>query len=668
MDPRFSPESTQESCMSQHAHKRRTGIAELLFLLSCGMIPVLISQFSSEKPTSRYIHIENFRYGKEPSIICCNRGDTLHLTFLSRDTGHSFFLQEFDMDVKVSPSNEKVLQFHAGNPQLPPAILDTVVFVAEHSGLAKYLVSKSIFRCHVYCGPLHAFEQGNLIIGPNTLLNFGLGILLGLFLVGLRRARTPLISETTIVAFPEDDPGIDLLNRFPRVKNVMKKSWFQPALMLFGGIFLYVVLLTTIFGTKVSGRNLGVMLVWTVWLFILISFLTPLGSRLWCTMCPLPTLGEFLQRRSITRVRTGSTNGYRNHFFGFNLSWPAWLKNGWPRLIAFLIAGTFSTTLVAVPRSTGYAILAFVVASTALSLIFKLRAFCQYACPINTFIGTYAQLGTLALRKSSAEVCNNCKGDFCEKGSHTGWPCPYDLNVRTIETNLDCGMCTECIRSCTYDNVTFKWRRFGSEAEITDTSLGWTAIAMLVLGIAYTIVYLGHWSDIRNYIDIIDKENWGLFGVYTVVLWLSALVIFPLMFSAVTRISKWFSGATQRTFELMIASTGSLLPLGLFVWIAFSVQMLFVNFTFVEQSLNDPFGWGWNLFGLAGIPWVQLVPQAVPWLQVFLVLIGFGYSFRNLHRIWMKKTGDRRMALEGLLPLASLLLVITAALIEFYAN
>ena len=118
----------------------------------------------------------------------------------------------------------------------------------------------------------------------------------------------------------------------------------------------------------------------------------------------------------------------------------------------------------------------------------------------------------------------------------------------------------------------------------------------------------------------------------------------------------------------MVASTGSLLPLGLFVWIAFSVQMFSVNLSFVEQSVNDPFGWGWNLFGLAGIPWVQLVPQAVPWLQVTLVTIGFGYSFRNLCRIWMNKISDERMVLRGMIPLAFLLLIITAGLIQCYAN
>jgi hypothetical protein len=193
-------------------------------------------------------------------------------------------------------------------------------------------------------------------------------------------------------------------------------------------------------------------------------------------------------------------------------------------------------------------------------------------------------------------------------------------------------------------------------------------MAMLVAGVAYTVVYLGPWSEIRDYVNIIDKENWGNFGVYTLALWSSALLIFPCLMFTVTAISKWISGAVQRPFSLMIASTGALLPIGLSVWIAFILQMLFVNLTFLEQSLNDPFGWGWNLFGWSGIPWVQFVPQAVPWLQVTFVLVGFAYSLRNLWRIWITTTRDDRMAFTGMVPLALLLLVLGGALIQFYAN
>ena len=146
------------------------------------MVPAIICQFFAEKPTSRYIHIRSFRYGKDPYVIRCNRGDTLHLTFSTDDTGHSFFLQEFDIDVKISPSRDEVTVFKTSDPTIKPVIEKEVVLIVKHKGIYNYIVSKSNYRCHVWCGPMHAFEQGKLIILPNTLLVFSLGSLLGIIL------------------------------------------------------------------------------------------------------------------------------------------------------------------------------------------------------------------------------------------------------------------------------------------------------------------------------------------------------------------------------------------------------------------------------------------------------------------------------------------------------
>ena len=246
----------------------RTTIADALILVVCGLAPVLVGQFTPAQPRSRYIHVENFRYGKEPAVITCNRGDTLHLTFSSRDTGHSFLLQEFEMDVKAEPSTPTVLQFRPSDPGEPPVERDTVVFVAEHPGILKFLVSKSNFRCHVFCGPMHGFEQGNLIINPNTLLSAGLGLLVGLFLVGVRKGGFSPAPQT---------PGIDILAMFPWIRTFFKKAWVMPSVWLASGLVLYLVVLITLFGTQVSGRNLGVMLVWTVWMFVLVTLFLPRG-------------------------------------------------------------------------------------------------------------------------------------------------------------------------------------------------------------------------------------------------------------------------------------------------------------------------------------------------------------------------------------------------------
>ena len=74
--------------------KTRMRIQNLIIVFVLVLIPALICQFFTQEPVDRYIHIRNFRYGKDPAVIRCNRGDTLHLTFSSDDTGHSFFLEE----------------------------------------------------------------------------------------------------------------------------------------------------------------------------------------------------------------------------------------------------------------------------------------------------------------------------------------------------------------------------------------------------------------------------------------------------------------------------------------------------------------------------------------------------------------------------------------------
>ena len=100
---------------------------------------------------SYYVHVKSFRYGKDPSVIRCNRGDSLLLTFSSDDTGHSFFLEEFDMDVKVNPATSQVSVFKTSDPTQTPHLTDTVKIKAEHKGFWNYLISKSNFRCHVWC-------------------------------------------------------------------------------------------------------------------------------------------------------------------------------------------------------------------------------------------------------------------------------------------------------------------------------------------------------------------------------------------------------------------------------------------------------------------------------------------------------------------------------------
>jgi hypothetical protein len=596
-----------------------------LIILGSGILGGVIVNIPTAVPIDRFIHIDNFRYGKKPEIIRCNRGDRLHLTFSTKDTGHSFFLQEFGTDVKVSPGADGCMVFDLTRPDEKPEIKKEVIITASHHGILKYLVSKSQFRCHVWCGPLHAFEQGSLIILPNTLLGFGAGSLLSLIFLLLFQFNT-VIKQRDLNDSPHNIKFNSWINGF--LKSPLNRLFTSLSAL----VFIYIVVIISTLGTHVAGRNLGTILVWIIWLFVLITVLTPFFGKLWCYACPIPFFGDLLQRGSVTSVRGGKTGRFNNRFSGLNLKWPSRLDNSWLMLFSFLLLGTFSTTIVSVPRISGLIILFLIILATFMALIFELRSFCRYVCPINAFISHYARIGVLSLRSLDKKTCSGiCKGKFCEFGNSNGWACPYGLNVENIQDNSKCGMCTQCLNSCSFSNTGLGSKSFGTSPANLSLSESFLGIALMVIAIVYSIMYHGPWAELREYINIVDKNNWYLFLLYSISIWSLALVIFPALFWGIAWIAKKFIRSTNLSTAVIFKSIANgMIPLGLMLWVAFIVPMLLVNFTFILQSLSDPFGWGWNWLGYASLPWHQVLPEAIPWLQVLFVLAGVLLSIRNL--------------------------------------
>ena len=644
---------------------RRT-IINILIILTAGLIPAIICQFFEGKPVDRYIRIKSFRYGKEPSVIRCNRGDRLHLTFTTGDTGHSFFLEEFDMDVKVSPARDEVAVYRTSDPTAPPLLTREYTFTARHAGILNYLVSRSNYRCHVWCGPMHAFEHGKLIILPNTLLVFSLGTLAGIFAVWI---FSFFFSGKDL---PDENGGNglkkDLFKRYPFLRRIIVSRWPQAILTIFAMVMIYVVILTSAFGTLMSGRNLGVLLMWAVWLFLLVAVLTPLFGRSWCTICPLPMFGDLIQRRSFFNPEKGKTGGYNNKYHGLFRKWPDFLKNDWLKLGIFLSLATFSTTLVADPRVSGLAVIGLLTVPTVMSVIWELRAFCRYVCPVSVFVGSYARVSPVALRSASSEICSNCKPHYCRNGSPKGWACPYGLNVSEIKENTDCGMCMECTRSCLYNNVTIYSREAASETGSRTMSEAWLTIAVFTLAIVYSILYQGHWPAVRDFVNILDKHNWDLFGIYTLIMNSAALLFMPGIIYLLSYTGRKISGTGEPARDIFMRLAATLLPIGMSLWIAFVIPMLFVNITFIEQSLSDPFGWGWDFFGKANIPWHQFMPRLTPWIQSFTIMAGFCLSLRNLKSSFHSGNRDLRSSLLISLPMAVFILSVSVVMIFFFTN
>jgi hypothetical protein len=355
-------------------------------------------------------------------------------------------------------------------------------------------------------------------------------------------------------------------------------------------------------------------------------------------------------------------------FLGLPLVWPHWLRNAWPRLLFFLLLGTFSTALVALPPATSWLLIGLVLLAIVTSVLPEQRPFCRYLCPINSFISIYSMAGRLMARSVSSTTCDKCEEHFCLTGSVKGWGCPYGLCMGEVNRNNDCGMCTECMKTCAYDNVALFWRRSGWDRELATLGEAWQAIVMFGLAVIYCVINLSAYDRIRDWIDIVDKRNWQTFLVYGILVWIVCLGALPLLHYLLIRIGIRISDCGLRSGALFRTTSAALVPLGLSCWIAFALAMSLSMMTFVLQSLSDPLNWGWDLFGTAGSRWHIIWAPAIPWMQVVCMMLGFVYSLRTLYSSWQDQVTDWHKVILGLLPTALFLWTTTAGMIYFFAG
>jgi polyferredoxin len=460
----------------------------------------------------------------------------------------------------------------------------------------------------------------------------------------------------------------NLFARWPWLKRLAQMRSLQYLLMVPNLFMFYLFLLSALFGTPVGNRNIIIVFVWILWWFALIAVLVPFASRIWCTMCPLPFFGDWVQRRAVLKVRSGKSPGTENAFVGLQKRWPKKLSNIWLQNFGFLFLATFSALLVTRPMVSALVFGLLFLIATGLALVYRLRAFCSYLCPIAGFLSLYAMTSTVELRSSDKDVCLKCKHKSCIRGSEKGWACPWNMYMGKMERNNYCGMCFECVKSCPNDNISLNLRPFAlSETVLRGYDEAWKACIMLVLALTYSVVLLGPWGRFKDWANISEVHNWRGFGLYAAGQALLALVIFPGLFYLSVRLSKWYARAdTVPTKELFLKYAYALVPMGLLAWIAFSVPLLMVNGSYIVSVASDPLGWGMNLFGTAEFPWTPFLPHWVPYLQVPILLTGLYFGLRAMYKNGQELFADRAQLHRSLIPCTGLLLGVTLVFLKLF--
>ena len=464
------------------------------------------------------------------------------------------------------------------------------------------------------------------------------------------------------------------ISDIPAIKSLLRGRWFQWALTVLTLAVFVIVILTGLFGTPAGNHNFGIIYVWLVWWALLKLVLVPFLGRFWCSICPIPAPGDWLQRRSMITPRPGgklytiATRVVCKSGKPGARPWPKFLRNIWAQNFGFLTIALFSALILTSPLATALILLAFIVISLVVSLFFERRAFCRYLCPIGGFIGVYGQVAPVAMRVKDPAVCQGHTEKNCYIGSDAGYGCPYFNLPQKLETNTLCSMCGECLRTCDRDNVAFYVRAPGADLLSTRgrrLDEAFNGLMMLAAAFVYSIVLIGPNGWLKATARAVGTPGWFL---YAAVLLLFCVVVVPGLFWLCVRLGRFLggqgasAGQGRQRGSLFAGYATVLVPLGLAIWVAFTLSFTLTNVSYAWSALSDPFGWGWNLFGTADMGWTPYLSGLVPYLQIPVLLVGLvaavALTLRTAHQ-------NRQRSLAAL-PVGAFCALAVVALLTLY--
>ncbi len=263
-----------------------------------------------------------------------------------------------------------------------------------------------------------------------------------------RRLRAP--QRAGLERFAATDASIDI-SRNPLVARLLKSRRFQFMLILPNQVIFWAVIFLGLFGTIDPGLNFGTAITWYVWFCAVFVMMVVLG-RAWCTMCPFGGFAEWIQRGTLwgrTQRRLGLGIKFPEPLarYGFLLSVGTFLALTWVEEF-FGIAGPGN------PAYTGYMVLGIVGSALLFFLVFERRSFCRYICPLTALIGTVGAMGSVAgFRTRDRDVCLTCLTKDCMRGGEAGYGCPWYTWPASADSNLNCGLCSECYKACPEGNI-----------------------------------------------------------------------------------------------------------------------------------------------------------------------------------------------------------------------
>ncbi|NOX33709.1 MAG: 4Fe-4S binding protein [Deltaproteobacteria bacterium] len=487
--------------------------------------------------------------------------------------------------------------------------------------------------------PLKIAPRGH----PGLKLIFILVLLLGTTIAGMVLIRVKIKNP--------DKSVIDLLD-IPIIQKILKARYFQDVIQIVLLIFLFIFIFLAFFDIQDSARNLSVIVIWTIW-WAGVIFTFVLAGRLWCFMCPVGAVSEWISRASDPQMVL-----------------PKSLQNMWFANTFFVLLTWLDIQIGVVrnPLVTGFLLSLILVVAAVFGLFYQKRTFCRHICPIGGLIGIYSLFSPIELRSKDLEICKRHKRKDCYLGNSRGRGCPMFEMVPEIDSNKACNFCGECIKSCPKNNISIRIRPFFKDAWTTKKkSLDDAVFAVVLVGVAIFVTgdMLEPWTAwMQSAIKWFPAGFFGIHYQYTIEVVTKSLLYFfisifliPGIIFLCSAISNHLAGKKNHhgLKQTFISFGFMFIPVGLSMHLAHNIGHLLNESVLVipalKRTINKylPFSAGEPNWQIASVSMVD--PLFVYWIQMILFLIFYGFSLVAGYKLAMKNYTDPQTGFRALLPM-----------------
>ena len=425
----------------------------------------------------------------------------------------------------------------------------------------------------------------------------------------------------------------------PVFKRLMKSRWY-PAVIAWPTLAVFAfITYELVAGPSSAHDNFGTALTWVLW-WPLLPIMFLFAGRIWCTLCPFGTINDLVQK-----------------FVGNNRPVPLFLK----RFGIWIIDGIFMLItwsdhlwgVVESPLNSGILLLLITLGAVVSGAFFERRTWCRYLCFLGGLSGNYTRGGMIGL-SATPDICASCTTSSCYKGNEKAAGCPMFVYPRTMDTNADCNLCGNCVKSCPNDSIRITTRLPSEELWfVRKPQLPVAFLASVIMGIVFVqnITMLDIWNGVLGWFE----KSLGLTN-YPITFTIAFLILMAVPVGLLFGASALAARANGKTVVENFARFGyAIIPLDMAGHIAHNLFHL----------LAEGKAIGYTALGLFG----KAVPEAssaildsatIQVLQYALVVLGMVASVYTALRLARGTTESKPRRATTFAPFAVLMLLLAA--------